>query len=293
MELGNTPNRILQGLYIPDSSSGNTMYNDPYMYFGGQNNQQYLEWVQTLNSSEAGAGYPSSVYMFSTADPSFGVAVHYRIDEGARRIHLGLATRAIGWFGFGFAETGGMQGADMLIYESARPDDVLDAHVLTQRIPVLDECQDWILTSSQIDLEEGFMMIEVNRALDTGDLQDRVIVNDTDSAVAPHNIIAAWGDEVQHSYHGVSNRTRTAIRWRRDEPDPNVEFKDYVTQFAQGSFMLSAVNYTIPNETTTYKEFCYSRDDLIAAGVPLDQYESLSIIAISSYVDPRAVEHVQ
>jgi DOMON domain len=290
---GDSERRISEDLFIPASSGGSTIYNDPETYFGGSRNLSYLEWVLQLVNAADDSRYSNSFYMFSPSDPVFGVAVHYRIDEDAQRIHLALAVRAVGWFGIGFAETGGMQGADMLIFESRQPDDILDAHVLTQRVPVLDECQDWVLTSSQIDLEEGFMMIEVNRALDTGDLQDRRIVNDTDLTVAPHNIIAAWGDEVEHSYHGLSNRTRTAIRWHRDEPDPNVEFQRYVTEHAEGSFILGVSNYTIPNVTTTYKEFCFSRDDLIALGVPLDQHDALSIVAISPYIDTRAADHVQ
>ncbi|CAM9468427.1 unnamed protein product, partial [Hapterophycus canaliculatus] len=55
---------------------------------------------------------------------------------------------------------------------------VTDAHSIVAGTPVVDECtQDWILLSA--DVGEGSLMFEAERALDTGDVQDRVFVDDT------------------------------------------------------------------------------------------------------------------
>lgn len=286
---------IVQGqqedLMIPDSSADTTIYHDPPSYFGGTNNLSYLKWVSEADTSSQ--PYTNSFFMSSVVDPNLGVAVHYRTDETSRRIYLGLAVRATGWLGFGIAEVGGMLGADMLIFESAHPDVVLDAHVLDVRVPVMDECQDWVLTSSQVDVDDGLMMIHVHRALDTGDFQDRRIVNDLSDAVIPHTLIAAWGDDVEHAYHGTVNRAQASVRWYREEPDSSVSFREGVSQAGTRAFALQFANFTIPASETTYQRFCFSRDDLLAQGVPLDEFESLSIIAIAPYIDPGSVKFVQ
>lgn len=55
---------------------------------------------------------------------------------------------------------------------------VTDAHSLVAGAPVTDECtQDWALLSADIDGES--LVFEAERALDTGDAQDRVFVDDT------------------------------------------------------------------------------------------------------------------
>ena len=55
---------------------------------------------------------------------------------------------------------------------------VTDAHSLVAGAPVTDECtQDWTLLSADIDGES--LVFEAERALDTGDAQDRVFVDDT------------------------------------------------------------------------------------------------------------------
>jgi DOMON domain len=69
-----------------------------------------------------------------------GVAVHYRLDVDENMLHLALAARASGWFAFGLSENGDMSGSDMLIYEAGNPDEVMDAYVLNNRQPILDDC---------------------------------------------------------------------------------------------------------------------------------------------------------
>lgn len=55
---------------------------------------------------------------------------------------------------------------------------VTDAHALVPGAPVTDECtQDWTLLSADVGSES--LVFEAERALDTGDAQDRVFADDS------------------------------------------------------------------------------------------------------------------
>lgn len=55
---------------------------------------------------------------------------------------------------------------------------VTDAHAIEPGRPVRDECtQDWTLVSAEVDADSLVFVAE--RALDTGDTQDRVFVDDS------------------------------------------------------------------------------------------------------------------
>jgi hypothetical protein len=313
------------GLFLPDSFGDTMIYNNVSFYFDGTTIQSYLAWVElhygtncTMPSSSSSSSSSSTVssstqreadssninnngiinncnsfYMPSLSDPSLGIAVHYHIDEETQRIYLGLVVRATGWLGFGISESGGMPGSDVLIFETSNPEVIIDAHIMDVRLPVADDCQDWVLTSSTMNLDEEFIMITAYRALDTGDLQDARIVNDNSNYITPDQIIAAWGDDVEFTYHGTVNRAQGSIRWFRQDPDESDHFRNVVSTTADGSFMVQAMNYVIPTQETTYQHFCFSRDDLIELGAPLDEHESISIIAVAAYINPTAIEHVQ
>jgi hypothetical protein len=145
-------------------------------FFGESNNDAYQSWLDV-----AASNYSNSLFFESTVDASQGVAVHWRLDRTAERIYLAVAARATGWVGFGISENGGMQGADILLFEAARPDALIDSYNLETRWPLSDDCQDWTLTSSATD--GGFLIFEANRAFDTGDGQDRAIIPDAEEAV--------------------------------------------------------------------------------------------------------------
>lgn len=62
---------------------------------------------------------------------------------------------------------------------------VTDAHALVAGAPVPDECtQDWTLLSADVGSES--LVFEAERALDTGDAQDRVFADDSSSADGRH-----------------------------------------------------------------------------------------------------------
>ena len=54
-----------------------------------------------------------------------------------------------------------------------------DAHSLEAGAPIVDECtQDWALLSAESG--NGSVVFEAERALDTGDVQDRVFIDDSE-----------------------------------------------------------------------------------------------------------------
>jgi hypothetical protein len=149
-----------------------------------------------------------------------------------------------------------MSGSDLLVYEAANSDVVIDAYVLEERQPIVDDCaSNWILQSSKQEaFDDGFIMIEVSRALDTGDLQDHRVFNDTEFVVAPHRVIAPWGDEPTYGYHGLVNRARSSIRWFGDSPSVQKSFSNRMEKDADAWFELRSNNHAVKPKTE-YAEF--------------------------------------
>jgi hypothetical protein len=251
-----------------------TLSNSPAEYFGASDNDAYLDW------SESVSRYSSSLYFPSNADPDLGAAVHWSIEGDS--IFLAVAARATGWVGFGLSENGGMQGADVVLFTAAEPDKLSDSYILEERVPIKDDCQNWSLLNSKS--EGGFLIFEASRLLNTGDPQDRVIMNDAAFTVAPSRIIAAWGDTPAVSYHG-NNRARGAVRWF-SEKDEQAVFDAAMKSGSEGSFDIRAMDYPIKAQETEYVEFCFSREDILAQGVP--DVEKLSIIGFEPIIDDDA-----
>jgi dopamine beta-monooxygenase len=252
-------------------------------YFGGDDNEAYLEWYDEINAS-----YQGSVYIPS-ANPKNGAAIHWAVvsvpEDGTaiagEYIQIAVAARATGWLGFGIAEAGGMLGADMALFTAIRPDELVDAYTMEAKVPMTDDCQqDWKLIASHVD-ERGFLMFEARRLLDTGDPQDKVIINDQSTLVPAHRVIAAWGDTTEVGYHGLSN-ARGAIRFF-GSGDDDALFRETMAVEAEGTFEVRASNHTIKSIDTDYVRFCFSREDLIAQGVP-DTDDLLNVIGFEPII---------
>jgi DOMON domain/Copper type II ascorbate-dependent monooxygenase, N-terminal domain len=217
--------------------------------FGGIDNAPYLDWVNTKGTSYAS----SECFPSKAPNTTQGIAVHWRVDD--ENIHIAVAARAEGWVGFGIAETGGMKGADIIIFEAANPTVVRDAHVLDAFYPIDDICQDWVLSDSSTD--DGYLIFEAYRKLNTRDTQDRVIINDTDTTVLPQIVIAAWGDSAAISFHG-SNIAQGRLRWYSSIDEVTL-FREAIAMKANGFFDL-AVNHTLQAIETDYVDFCFTWD---------------------------------
>lgn len=71
---------------------------DPTSFFGGIENEAYLEWLQK-------ASYERTEFLPSPAGNSTGAALHWTIH--GEKIFLAVAAKATGWLGFGIGESGG------------------------------------------------------------------------------------------------------------------------------------------------------------------------------------------
>jgi Copper type II ascorbate-dependent monooxygenase, N-terminal domain/Copper type II ascorbate-dependent monooxygenase, C-terminal domain/DOMON domain len=231
-------------------------------FFPGSNNETYTDWLNSVT-------YNKSTFIESTSDTGNGVAVHWTIDD--RTIHLAVAAQATGWVGFGFAESGSMLGADIVMYTAAT-DTLTDSFVLDQPVkPIADDCQSWELVNSVVD--GGFIIFEAKRPVNTNDTQDRNLIDDSFSIIPSTRVIAAWGNTSEPLFHGNSV-ARGSIRFygASDAIDEKILFVQTMAVESEGNFTISAKNFTIPSDAdTTYQLFCYSRDELVDLGVPIDQ----------------------
>lgn len=193
-----------------------------------------------------------------------------------------------------------MYGSDMALFTALRPTEIVDAHVVDVANPKPDDCQqDWIFVNSSAfsipvlavdrqDTEEesftseDFLMFEARRKLDTEDPQDIALIRDVILAIPEQRIIAAWGDTSEVSYHGT-NVARGSIRVFKQEIE-QPPFEESMALYANGSFFVGASDYVIPGNDTTYADFCFTRADLIAQGVP-NTTNTMSVIGFRPVVD--------
>jgi dopamine beta-monooxygenase len=263
--------------------------NDPLLFFGGSDQQPYLDWLGTR-----GAKFENVVFLDSTAATSDkqlenGAAFHWTLDKENTMLQLALVTRATGWMGFGLSENGGMRGADMMVFDAAHPDRLIDAHFMDDIFtPAIDTCHNWECLWSQTS--DGFLIVEAQRLFDTFDAQDRAIYYDADLPTPPHLIISAWGETPSWEYHGPKNRAKGAVRFFGTGGDVLSQFHKAMEVQADGSFLLGAKDFAIPEVDTHYQRFCFHRSDLVALGVPVD--EPLHIIGVAPVIDSRSKRFV-
>ena len=248
---------------------------DPVTFFNGTDNEVYLAWLQ-------GASYNRSEFLPSPEGNSTGAAIHWTIQDD--QIFLALAAKATGWVSFGIAESGGMFGADVVIF-MASTDSLIDGYILDERLVVPDDCQSWTLLNSTTD--GGFLIFEAVRLLDTGDAQDHSIPQDGSPSSVPSRVIAAWSDSPSLAYHGPNNRASTALRFYGTEDDG---FEIAMANEAEGFLDLKAEDYPIKAIDTEYAYICFSLADLIAQGMP--ENAELHTIGFEPIVDPAAEKYV-
>jgi hypothetical protein len=211
---------------------------------------------------------------------------------GSSTLYLAVAAAASGWVGFGISDAGAMPGADIIVYESAT--NLLQDYFATAFVrPTLDACaSDWTMTNSVVADEPGqpFLAFEAFRLVDTGDPQDRALINDSSLVVPPTPIIVAWGDEQDGmAYHGP-NRARTTVRFYK-EGDQAVESNEAILDSTtDGSFFITANNYTIPLDETTYHDFCVNLNDIGAYPADLDTLIHLVSVGVAPSLERNGVD---
>jgi hypothetical protein len=180
-----------------------------------------------------------------------------------------------------------MTGSDMMIYEVANPEVVLDAYVTSERHPFPDDCQqDWNLVGATI--ENGTMIVEVTRKLVTGETQDLAILDDSSLGFPVHRIISAWGDEEAYTYHGM-NRARGTIRWFDKGMAETERFMTTMEPYENNTFSILANDYPIKPIETEYAYSCITGNDLRSQGVDLDA--GVTMVGIEPHVTTSHVHH--
>jgi hypothetical protein len=221
-------------------------------YFPNLSTAEKTDYTSWLNLN-FGTSYARHSFLASTADPDLGAAVFWNIDGD--EIDFAVAVRAEGWLSFGISEAGGMLGADVVRFETLNPSQLIDSYILEDRAtPLTDDCQDWNLISTTIN--NGWIILEINRKLDTQDSQDHKIANDQELFIAPTRLIASWGDQSVVSYHGL-NRARNAVRlFAEDSVSISEGITETLVQNSDGFFEVREDNYQISTADTNYHTVC-------------------------------------
>jgi hypothetical protein len=238
----------------------------------------YLQWLQDT-------AYTKYTFLPMVTEPENGAAVFWKLSsvdgssgtaEVSRNynnnqssytnIQVAVAVRATGWVGFGISEAGGMLGSDIALFETANPSTIRDSYVLEDfDVPKEDDCQHWTMVHSTID--SGWLIVEMSRPLDTMDMQDHPLVDDSRLS-APTRLIAAWGDSPTVSFHGFQVGKISTTIFDIDAQVNNVDtvlstdFDKHMDEQADGFFEIVAENYTIPANETTYYYICKTFEEL-------------------------------
>mmetsp|Transcript_54341 Transcript_54341/g.131897 ORF Transcript_54341/g.131897 Transcript_54341/m.131897 type:complete len:591 (+) Transcript_54341:425-2197(+) len=214
-------------------------------------------------------------------------------ESEATHIQFAVAVRAEGWVGLGISEAGGMLGSDMALFKTSDPESIVDSYVVEDRFsgPLVDECQSWQLVSSTI--EDGWLIVEMTRPLDTMDTQDLQILNDVE-LIAETRLIAAWGDSESVSYHGFNvGKIATQLYSSESGDGSSTSFKELAEATSDGFLEIRESNYTIPARDTTYHNVCKNFTELQAEyNLPDPGDGSLYFIGIEAILSAETEQYV-
>jgi hypothetical protein len=208
----------------------------------------------------------------------------WKVINNNTTIQFAIAVRANEWVGLGISDVGGMLGSDIALYNAAAAFNngpngrfILDTYVVDDHaLPMTDDCQNWNYESAFFASfpdddgnNDGWIILELSRLLDTDTTQDIPIINHAELWIPPTRIIAAWGndDGTGVSFHG-SKRARSAVRifgqssynsniageedgYDDDATDMNILTKTLDNE-SDGFFDIVENDYEIPPDETTY-----------------------------------------
>jgi dopamine beta-monooxygenase len=265
---------------------------------GLEMNQAYAKWKATTAAGQGGAIYTHSKLLSkgvgANGSPNGGespsVGLHWAINGETKKIRVAVAVEATGWVGIGFPEMGGMPGADMLIFEGSLKK-LYDAYSVAYERPKVDNQQDWTMLNSVT--EEGLLLFEAERDLDTGDNMDRTFADDTSQLTSGTKLIAAWGETEEMHYHGPDDRLQAAVRFFADPTaSSDKAFFDSVMEAeSEGSVTLHLDDFTVPDRgATRYEWKCVTVADLVKEqGLPGDK--PVHMIGYEMDLDPGSLLH--
>lgn len=202
--------------------------------------------------------YTQHLYIPTKSDSCKGMKFYWKIINDT--IQVTVVAKTSGWIGFGFSETGGMRGAD-IAYFIHENEEVVDSYVRDGYVkPSVDNEQDWELLNHEL-LDDGHLLFEVERLLDSKDPYDRKFVDDSDVYFPDHNLIGAWGDSSDIMFHGsqvVQTKIQLFINTDTDSSGSGYSlFLDQMVERSEGYVDLIDTNFTIPKTDTHYETFCF------------------------------------
>jgi Copper type II ascorbate-dependent monooxygenase, N-terminal domain len=187
-----------------------------------------------------------------------------------------------------------MLGSDVALFKASDPETIVDSYIVEERsVPKVDECQNWELISTTI--EDGWMIIEMIRPLDTMDTQDHEIINDS-NILAPTRLIAAWGDSDTVSYHGFNVGKIATYLFDQQSDVASSRTEDFHTVMdaqSEGFFEIRENNFTIPPRDTTYQYVCKTFAELqVEYNLPNPGNGSLYFIGAEAIISPETEQYV-
>ena len=239
--------------------------------------------------------YDQHIYIPTKSDSCNGMKFYWKIDNDEDIIQIVVAAKAIGWIGFGFSETGGMRGAD-IAYFTLDNQEIVDAHVRDGYVrPSVDDKQDWTLLNYEL-LDDGHLLFEVKRKLDSQDSYDRKFADDADLYFPDHNLIGAWGDSSDIMFHGSQViQTKVQLFTNADTGSSGSGYElflEQMTERSEGYVDLIDTDLTIPKVDTWYETFCFPAP--LSSEVPstayIIGYEWVIPASLSKYIHHIVLE---
>jgi len=258
-------------------------------------NDEYLAWAMASAQSES---YANSIYIPTTADECVGLGFYWTItDQGTIDIAVAVHIDSQeGWVAVGFSETKGMRGADV-VYFTTQGAKVVDAHIKDELVkPYDDEKQDWILQSYTVT-DDGYLIFEATRSLNTYDYFDRPFVDDSSSFVEDHKIIGAWGSSADLVYHG-NNRVRSSVQlFDSQEGDiaAGLNYESFITNMEarmDKSVFMGLTSLPIPLMETYYHDQVFTYNDLLNLGVFSGSSDDVYVIGYEFIIQPESVKYM-
>lgn len=308
---------VLACFVAGQESSSTFSEEEAMLFFGGDKElgttaTPYSAWLQDVSG---GRTYDRAHFLpasGSARDAKKGAAIFWKIHGGNNEeestedfvqslsrtsstqpwIQFAVVVQADGWVGFGLSEAGGMLGSDMVVWDARDPTRVRDGYVVEDRYPQEDDCDDWDLINI-IANDDGWIILEVARNLDTGDSQDHPIVDDSIIASAGARIISAWGD-MEFGYHG-NNVARSNVRLfagaEAVAATPEA-YHQHLNTTADGSFIIQSKEYTIPARETRYYQPCFTYQDILSQIPDVAEGQSVTLIGAGPVLSPETEQFV-
>lgn len=298
----------LVALGAADVAAETTVNSTASTYFGNLSESDlggYTDWLADHGSVD----YTRHIFLPTVTDPNNGAAVFWTFFNNgtdlavareavadattATHIQFAVAVRATGWVALGLSEVGGMRGADIAIFEVANPTGIIDAYVLEERVPIVDDCASDYKIVRHTDGSDGWLIVEFSRPLDTKDPQDRTIIDDR-SLHAPSRLISAWGDTDAYGYHGFNvARNAAKLFGEQEDEDYALQFEQLMAVQSDGHFDVRETNYSIPETETTYNYRCKTYAELKAEfNLPDTENGTLTFIGAKPALSPETEQYV-